>query len=224
MPWRSTFFGPQNSPLGYAVLGGKNLILLGPGRRIKKTKKEKLDWQSFPKKFPFSFYHYTTADIRRSIIFLSPTPGLSISNTFSPSSMSHSFLQKATSPSCYFCPTVSDEKIWRWSETGFWISKIGVAIFRQHKNRQFGSSRTEVQRCCWSMFVFFSVQPQWPNFPSPWATMLALCLDCSTVALPTPQKALVISKPVELKMIDFSDRTRTDIYILTSAADYLVTI
>ena len=29
-------------------------------------------------------------------------------------------------------------------------------------------------------------QPQGPNFPSPWATMLALCLDCSSAALTTP--------------------------------------
>ena len=48
--------------------------------------------------------------------------------------------------------------------------------------------------------------------------MLALRLDCSTAALTTPQKVLPIWKLVELKMIDFSDRTRTGISILTSAA------
>ena len=41
-------------------------------------------------------------------------------------------------------------------------------------------------------------QPQWPNFPSPWATMLALRLDCSTAALPTPQKVLPIWELVKL--------------------------
>ena len=61
-------------------------------------------------------------------------------------------------------------------------------------------------------------QPQGPNFPPPWATMLALRLDCSTAALTTPQKALPIWKLVELKMLDFSDHTRTGISILTSAA------
>ena len=63
-------------------------------------------------------------------------------------------------------------------------------------------------------------QPQGQNFPSPWATMLALHLDCSTAALTTPQKVLPIWKLVELKMLDFSDRTRTGISILTSAADH----
>ena len=62
-------------------------------------------------------------------------------------------------------------------------------------------------------------QPQGPNFPSPWATMLALRLDCFTAALTTPQKILPIWKLVDLKMLDFSDRTRTGISILTSAAE-----
>ena len=48
--------------------------------------------------------------------------------------------------------------------------------------------------------------------------MLALRLDCSTAALTTTQKVLPIWKLVELKMLDFSDRTRTGITILTSAA------
>ena len=61
--------------------------------------------------------------------------------------------------------------------------------------------------------------PQGPNFPSPQATRLALRLDCSTAALTTPQKVLSIWKLVELKMLDFGDRTRTGISILTSAAD-----
>ena len=51
-------------------------------------------------------------------------------------------------------------------------------------------------------------QPLRPNFPSPWATMLALRLDCSTAALATHQKVLPIWKLVELKMLDFSDRTK----------------
>ena len=62
-------------------------------------------------------------------------------------------------------------------------------------------------------------QPQGPNFPSPRATMLALHLDCSTAALTTPQKVLSILRLVELKMLDFRDRKRTGISILTSAAD-----
>ena len=47
--------------------------------------------------------------------------------------------------------------------------------------------------------------------------MLAIRLDCSTAALTAPQKVLPICKLVELKMLDFSDRTRTGISILTSA-------
>ena len=42
--------------------------------------------------------------------------------------------------------------------------------------------------------------------------------DCSTVALTAPQMVLSIPELVELKMLDFSDRTRTCISILTSAA------
>ena len=49
--------------------------------------------------------------------------------------------------------------------------------------------------------------------------MLALRLDCSTAALATPQKVLPIGKLDELKMLDFSDHTRTGISIVTSAAD-----
>ena len=62
-------------------------------------------------------------------------------------------------------------------------------------------------------------QPMGPNLPSPWATMSALRLDWSTAARTTPQEVLPIWKLVELKMLDFSDRTRTCISILTSAAD-----
>ena len=76
-----------------------------------------------------------------------------------------------------------------------------------------------------SLLAFFGLegswgQPQGPNFPSPGATMLTLRLDCSTAALTTPQKDLSFWKLVELKMLDFSDHTRTgSISILTSAAD-----
>ena len=46
-------------------------------------------------------------------------------------------------------------------------------------------------------FFFFGLegfwgQPQGPNFPSPWATMLASRLDCSTAALTNPQKVLPV--------------------------------
>ena len=51
--------------------------------------------------------------------------------------------------------------------------------------------------------------------------MLALRLDCSTAALTTPQKVLPIRKLVELKMLEFSDSTRTGISILTLAVDLL---
>ena len=50
----------------------------------------------------------------------------------------------------------------------------------------------------------------------------ALPLDCSTAALTTPQKVLPIWKLVELKMLDFSDRTRAGISILTSVAEALI--
>ena len=49
--------------------------------------------------------------------------------------------------------------------------------------------------------------------------MLAFRLDCSTAALATPKKVLSILKLVELKILDFSNQTRTGISILTSAAD-----
>ena len=62
-------------------------------------------------------------------------------------------------------------------------------------------------------------QPPESNFPPSWATLLALCLNCSTAALTTPQKVLPIWKLVELKMLDFCDCTRTSISILISAAD-----
>ena len=61
-----------------------------------------------------------------------------------------------------------------------------------------------------------------PNFPSPWATMWALHLDCSATALATPKKVLPIWKLVELKMLDISGHTRTDISILTSATDQVI--
>ena len=50
---------------------------------------------------------------------------------------------------------------------------------------------------------------------------MILRLNCSTAALTIPQKVLSIWKLVELKMLEFSDRTRTGILILTSAADSL---
>ena len=58
------------------------------------------------------------------------------------------------------------------------------------------------------------------EFPSPWPTTMALLQDCSRAALATPQKVSSIWELVELKMFDFSDRGRTGISILTSAADY----
>ena len=56
------------------------------------------------------------------------------------------------------------------------------------------------------------------NFPSPWATMLALRLDCSSATHTNPKKF----HPSENWSISrcFGDRTRTGIPILTSAADY----
>ena len=44
----------------------------------------------------------------------------------------------------------------------------------------------------------------------------ALRLDCSTAALQTPQEVLSIQKLVELKILDFKDRTRTGISISDS--------
>ena len=76
------------------------------------------------------------------------------------------------------------------------------------------------------MGIFYSDeflgQSQEPNFPSTRANLLVLSLDCSTVALPTPQKVSSICKLVVLKMLDFSDHTRTGISILTSAADSFI--
>ena len=80
------------------------------------------------------------------------------------------------------------------------------------------------KRLCHFFVCFFGLEGSWgqplgPNIPSPWATMLALHLDCSTTALTTPQKVLPIWKLVDLKILDYSDRMRTCISILTSAAD-----
>ena len=61
--------------------------------------------------------------------------------------------------------------------------------------------------------------PQGPYFPYHWAPMLALCLDWSTAALPTPQKVLSNWKLFKLKILDFSYRKRTGISILTPTAD-----
>ena len=76
-----------------------------------------------------------------------------------------------------------------------------------------------------TIFFFFWLegiwhQPQGLNFPFPRATMLAICLDCSTAAFTTPQKVLSIRRLVELMMLDFSDCTRTGISILKSAPDF----
>ena len=49
--------------------------------------------------------------------------------------------------------------------------------------------------------------------------MLAFRFDYSTAALPCPQKVLSIQKLIELKTLDFSDRARTVVSILTSATD-----
>ena len=51
---------------------------------------------------------------------------------------------------------------------------------------------------------------QGPNFPFLQATMLALSLDCFTTALTTPQKVLSVWRLVELKMLVFSECTRTE--------------
>ena len=52
--------------------------------------------------------------------------------------------------------------------------------------------------------------------------MLALHINCTTAALATPQEVVSIRKLVELKVLDFSDHTRTSISILTSAADKII--
>ena len=73
------------------------------------------------------------------------------------------------------------------------------------------------------IFIFFLGldgswgQPLGAKFPvSPWATMLALRLDCPTASLTTPQKVLSIWRLAELKLLDFSDRARIGISSLTS--------
>ena len=74
-------------------------------------------------------------------------------------------------------------------------------------------------RSCFFGLDWFWGQSLRPNFPSPWTTMLALRLDCSTAALTTHQKVLHIWKLVALKTLDFSDHMRTGISILTSAGE-----
>ena len=58
-----------------------------------------------------------------------------------------------------------------------------------------------------------------PNYPCPSATLSALHLHFSTLALRTPQKVLSNWKLAELKTLNFSDGTRVSISIITSAAD-----
>ena len=48
-------------------------------------------------------------------------------------------------------------------------------------------------------------------------TLLALRPNCSTAALAIPQMVLSNSKLVEPKMLDYSDTTKTGIFILTLA-------
>ena len=57
------------------------------------------------------------------------------------------------------------------------------------------------------------------NFPSPWATMLALRLYGSNAALTHPQKVLSICNLVCLKMLDFCDRKVIYISFLTYSKD-----
>ena len=72
-------------------------------------------------------------------------------------------------------------------------------------------------------FVFFVLegfccQPPQPNIPCPWATILALYLNSSSAALTIFQKVLSNWKLLTLKVVDFSDCTRTGFTLLTSAA------
>ena len=73
---------------------------------------------------------------------------------------------------------------------------------------------------CRPIDYFFVMEGFWarlrgPNFPSPRVTMLALRLDCSTAAL-TTKNFLSILRLVELRMLDFSDRTRiiNDVWLI----------
>ena len=50
----------------------------------------------------------------------------------------------------------------------------------------------------WHFYFLVWSQPLGPNFPSPWATILALRLDCSTAALTTPQKVLPIWNKIKI--------------------------
>ena len=103
-------------------------------------------------------------------------------------------------------------------------NNFGVTIFFKKKThfptRTLFYSYT-IQCFCFGLEGFWG-QPQGPNFPSPWATKLALRLDCS--ALTTPQKGLSLWRLVELKMLDFIDLMSTGISNLTSAADSILLI
>ena len=97
-----------------------------------------------------------------------------------------------------------------------------AACYSGQTIHRFGNNK----RCYWMLFMFvcFGLKGSWgqplgPNFPSLRATTLPLRLDCSAAAFTTPQKVLSIWRQVELKMLDFNDRTRTDISILTSPDD-----
>ena len=137
----------------------------------------------------------TAASWQKMAFLLSQEEDLVSENT-----SKHSPKLKVSSKSCYSIRDSMENYI-----------QIGILLMRY------------TQLCATGGFFFWFGgilgQPQGTNFPSPWATMLALRLDCSTVALNTPQKVLPFWKLVELNMLDFSDRRRTGISILTSAAD-----
>ena len=74
--------------------------------------------------------------------------------------------------------------------------------------------------CCYWMDSGFSLSG--PNFPCLSAAMLALRLNYFATALIIHEKVSSNCKLVELKILDFSDRTKTGISILTLATDNLV--
>ena len=121
------------------------------------------------------------------------------------------------------------DKNGRWKMTGLLFNRTlsPIGLFRNlhfSLTRKLNHSTVAIGAIMPRLMPFFGLkgfwgQPQGPNFPFPWATMLALRLDCSTAALTISQKVLSIRRLVELKMLDFSDRTRTGISILTLAAD-----
>ena len=83
-----------------------------------------------------------------------------------------------------------------------------VLGFFFHPRFAFSSSARNTLISVYAFSWFGEILWSASQFPSPWATMMALRHDCYRASLTTPQEVWSIWKLVELKMLDFSNHTR----------------